>query len=111
MNDETIHPDASHPEVLEAQWDHEQVNALFRDLDQGAKILHVQVRATSSNGPKDGLKASPDRAVTLSEAHQLFQDGVTKAIQIRYEFGGQTWCDTLMVEPETVKIIRTELPI
>ena len=106
MNDETIHPDASHPEVLEAQWDHEQVNALFRDLDQGAEILHVQVRATSIAGPK----ATPDRAVTLSEAHQLFQDGVTKAIQIRYEFGGQTWCDTLMVEPEAVKIIRTELP-
>ena len=101
MNDEAIGPD-----VLEDQWEHEKVDALFRDLEQGAKVLHVQVRGTSSQASGSGA----DRAVTLKEAHRLFHLKEVQSIQIRYEFSGQVWCDTLIVIPEAVRIIRTELP-
>lgn len=92
------------PEILEAQWDRQQVAALFHDLQQGdlqhrVVIQHVQVR--SSLG---------DRSMPLAEAQTLFAQGDAKAIQIRYQFDGQLWCDTLMVEPETTKVIRTQLP-
>jgi hypothetical protein len=87
------------PEVLETEWDFEQVNALFDDLQQAAQIDHVQVRTASGDGPND-------RAVTLRDAYTLLNSRDAKAIQIRYRFGGQTWCDTLMVGRESVRIIR-----
>ena len=66
------------------------------------QVEHVQVRSTARSGPSD-------RAVTLEEARELFNSQDAKAIQIRYGFEEETWCDTLMVQSDTVKIIRTRL--
>ncbi|NND95802.1 MAG: hypothetical protein HKN47_00565 [Pirellulaceae bacterium] len=90
------------PEILEAQWGRDQVNAFFEDLKQGADGEHVQVRSISERGPID-------RSVTLSDAHDLFANDDAKAIQIRYRFEEDGWCDTLMVFPDHVKIIRTRV--
>lgn len=57
----------------------QQVDKLFEDLQQGAEILHVQVRTVSD----DGLQ---DRVVTLNKAHELLRSGQAKAIQVRYTF-------------------------
>lgn len=92
--------EASNPEILEAEWDHDQVDALFDDLEKGAEIQHVQVRSKPKDGPGD-------RAVTLRAAQELLRSGDAKAIQIRYSFNEQSWCDTLMVGPSTIRIIRT----
>jgi hypothetical protein len=92
--DQTLFPD-----VLEATWDRETVDSLFSDLEQGAVVKHVQVRATRV-GPRDA-------AVTLQEAKRLLDDGTAQAIQIHYEFDGQAWCDTLIVSPTTIRVIRT----
>ena len=97
MNSET-----SEPTILEAEWDLEQVDALFDDLQQGAEIQHVQVRCISDGRPVD-------RSVTLRESQELIHRGTAKAIQIRYRFDEQSWCDTLMVRPSTVRIIRTSI--
>jgi len=88
------------PELLEAEWDHAQVDALFDDLQQGAKIHHVQVRKTAQGRPQDCQ-------TTLDEARTLLHLGAAKAIQIRYTFDDQNWCDTLMVLPQSIRIIRT----
>ncbi|GAA4443530.1 hypothetical protein [Novipirellula rosea] len=90
------------PEILEAHWDREQVVQLFHDLSEGANVQHVQVRAAS-----DGRAA--DQSVTLLEAKALFEQGEARAIQIRYDFDEQNWCDTLMVKPDEVHIIRTRV--
>lgn len=87
------------PDVLEATWDRETIDAFFSDLEQGAVVKHVQVRATGV-GPRDA-------AVTLQQAKQLLDDGAAQAIQIHYEFDGQAWCDTLIVSPTNVRVIRT----
>ncbi len=92
--------ESGEPQVLEAEWDREQVAALFADLQQAAQIQHVQVRAAADSNRQDG-------AVSLQEAHELFNSGDAKAIQIRYQFEEKDWCDTLMVGPQTVRIIRT----
>lgn len=97
MNDET--PES---EVLEAEWDLEKVNALFDDLRQGAIVDHVQVRSTPGDGPNDC-------AVTLDQSQEMLAAGEAKAIQIRYRFDEQTWCDTLMVGPESIRVIRTKV--
>ena len=90
------------PELLEAHWDLEQVVQLFRDLNEGADVQHVQVR-TASDG------RAQDQSVTLLEAKELLEKGEARAIQIRYDFDEQNWCDTLMVKPDEVHIIRTRL--
>jgi hypothetical protein len=90
------------PDVLEAHWELEQVDKLFEDLQQGAEILHVQVRTVSDDGPQD-------RVVTLNKAHELLRSGQAKAIQVRYTFDETNWCDTLMIDPAVVHIIRTRL--
>lgn len=94
MNDRPQQVDLQ-PQVLSAQWDHEQVHALFDDLQQGAEIQRVQVRPSKQ-----------DSAFTLQEARQLLEQGEAKAIQIRYRYDGQDWCDTLMVGAESIRIVR-----
>lgn len=87
------------PEVLEAHWSREQVLALFADLARCAEIKRVQVRANRGQGMNNA-------ATTLAEAERTFADGVAKAIQIHYEFDHQSWCDTLMVFPDHIRVIR-----
>lgn len=96
-----MNPDAS-PQLLEANWKNDRIADLFDDLQQGAALEHIQVRTTSAAN-------SEERSVTLPEARELFQSGEATAIQIRYEFDSQIWCDTLMVGPESTRIIRTRL--
>ncbi|MCA9134013.1 MAG: hypothetical protein KDA45_12690 [Planctomycetales bacterium] len=99
------HPPASAdlPELLQAHWQSEQVLALFADLSAAAEVEHVQIR---SRGPQ-GID---DCQGTLAEAQSHFQAGTAQAIQIRYRYAGETWCDTLMPQADGVKIIRCHPP-
>lgn len=88
------------PEIFQADWNREQVAALFDDLERGAIVKHVQVRTPSGAGLQDA-------AVTLRQAQELLDAGAAQAIQIHYDFEGRTWCDTLLASPDSVRIIRT----
>ena len=88
------------PDVLEAHWDREQIDALFNDLAAGAEVRHVQVRRATDQGPQD-------IAVPLEEAKALLDDNATKAIQIHYRFDGQNWCDTLFTTADSIHIVRS----
>lgn len=101
MNDPQ-NPDPT-PDVLHADWSVEQVERLFSDLQAGAKVHHVQVRTSAP-------QSANDRATTLADAKSLWLSGEAKAIQIRYDYGGESWCDTLMVLPDTIRVVRTILP-
>ena len=87
------------PELLQAEWGADQVMQLFDDLRDGAEVEHVQLRAS-----KD------DRTTTLAEAKLAFASGSAQAIQVRYRFEGEMWCDTILPNKQTTKIIRTRLP-
>ena len=89
-----------HPEILEAHWDVQQVQALFDDLSLGAQVHHVQVRTSAAGRPED-------RTTSLAEARELLESNLARAIQIRYTYQDQSWCDTLMVRPESIRVIRT----
>ena len=91
--------ESNEPEVLMVEWDLAQVLTLFDDLDQGAEVKHVQVRSSMGKG-------TDDAAVTLGDAKQMLTDGTAKAIQIYYDFEHQSWCDTLMVLPDCIRVIR-----
>ena len=92
------------PEVFEADWDRDQVDAFFDDLKRGAEVKRVQVRTTSGNNRPD------ESVVTLEQARRRLDNGRTTAIQIYYEYEDKTWCDTLMISPNTIRIVRTTVP-
>lgn len=94
-----MNPDSPLPEILQAEWDHDQLMALFSDLDAGAEVRHVQLRTEST-----------DSSVTLAEARAAFLSGQARAIQVRYEFEGELWSDTILPGDPTTKIIRSRLP-
>ena len=92
------------PQLFQSELNPDEVEALFSDLEFGAEVTHVQVKMASGMGAADSKK-------TLAEAHELLQLGEVVAIQIRYCYEQQDWCDTLMVLPHAVRIVRTKSSI
>ena len=94
------------PQILEAEWEPDQILLLLADLQRGSEtgqvqIEHVQLRT------RDGQSNVHDQSATIADAEISFRDGTAKAIQLRYRFDGEAWCDTLMVGPQTTRVIRT----
>ncbi len=87
------------PEILQAEWSADQVFQLFDDLRDGSDVQHVQMKSTQT-----------DATVTLSEARDAFAVKEAIAIQVRYVFENEMWCDTIMPGDPTTKIIRNRLP-
>lgn len=87
------------PEILQAEWAKDQVLQLFEDLSVGADVQHVQLKSDST-----------DATVGLAAAQTAFASGTAQAIQVRYSFEGEMWCDTIMPGTPTTKIIRNRLP-
>jgi hypothetical protein len=87
------------PEILQAEWAKDQVMQLFADLSAGAEVQHVQLKSTRG-----------DATVPLAEAARAFDSGEARAIQVRYLFENEMWCDTIMPGDPTTKIIRNRLP-
>ena len=92
------------PEVFQADWTEEQVEALFADLQQAATIRRILVRSRSPGSRPAGSVA------TLEQAHEVWDDDLTEAIQIEYEYQGKVWCDTLLPGPDAIRIVRCALP-
>lgn len=87
------------PEILQAEWAKDQVLQLFADLAGGADVQQVQMKTHVT-----------DAAVTLATAEAVFAADEAQAIQVRYVFEGEMWCDTIMPGNPTTKIIRNRLP-
>lgn len=87
------------PEILQAEWAKDQVMQLFTDLAAGAVVQHVQLRTLRG-----------DSTVQLIDAEAAFAADQAEAIQVRYVFEGEAWCDTIMPGDPTTKIIRSRLP-
>ncbi|MFO0915238.1 MAG: hypothetical protein U0795_19910 [Pirellulales bacterium] len=86
------------PEILQAEWSTDQVLKLFDDLRDGAGIQHVQLKSRSTNA-----------AVALDVARHAYKTGIAVAIQIRYSFENEMWCDTIMPGDPTTRIIRNRI--
>ncbi|TWU04631.1 hypothetical protein [Stieleria varia] len=86
-------------EILQAEWSADQVLQLFDDLRDGSDVQHVQLKS-----------ARTDATVTLAEARDSFAAQEAVAIQVRYVFENEMWCDTIMPGDPTTKIIRNRVP-
>jgi len=86
------------PEILQAEWAKDQVLQLFTDLAEGAHVQHVQLKT-----------AATDATVTLATAKAAFAADEAYAIQVRYVFEDEMWCDTIMPGNPTTRIIRNRV--
>jgi hypothetical protein len=87
------------PEILQAEWAKDQVMQLFADLAAGADVQSVQLKSATTSA-----------AVPLAAAEAAFAADEAHAIQVRYSFEGEMWCDTIMPGSPTTKIIRNRVP-
>lgn len=103
MSDRVDREGAPLPPLQVAILDEETLDALFRDIDRGAELLGVQVKASRS-------AYAAAEAPSLGRARELLLCGVALGVQLRYRLGAGIWCDTLMRTPEGVRLVRVELP-
>jgi hypothetical protein len=89
--------DAQGPELYEGDLDDDALDALFMDLAACAEIQNIRTRgAAAADGPPASLEV----------ARSQLGSGAVTAVQILYRFEGEGWCDTLMVRPEGVRLVR-----
>lgn len=90
-----------HPELSDAVLGADELTALFRDYRDCVTLQGVVVRA--------GRGEVRDRSRSdLNEIHMLLAKRQIGGAQIRYEFDGRTWCDTLMPVEGGVRLVRIE---
>jgi hypothetical protein len=90
-------------EPLPAIWDKlldaTTLDQYFKDLATHAEIISVQEKQS----PTEYVQ---ENTMDLSVVREKMISGTTRAVQIRYRFEEQEWCDTLMCQASGVKLIR-----
>lgn len=87
------------PEMSNVMLSDEVVEQLFRDLAQCAVVSHITVRT----GPR---QHSPHDGISLEQARAMLLSGDAQGVQLRYQFQGETYCDTLMRAVDGVRLVR-----
>lgn len=88
------------PPLQQSVLDAPTLAALFSDLAACTEIIAIlpKTHATQYIEPTAGL--------TLTDAHTGLADGSFRAVQIRYRYDSQEWCDTLMKTPGGIRVVR-----
>lgn len=92
-------PNPPLPVLHEAILSAEELVRLFDDLQRSAAIERVTIRSA-------GARRAESLAISLDEARTLFASGDAAAVQVRYEYDGAAWCDTILRTPGGARIVR-----
>ena len=90
-------------EVLQAQLNADQLEALFADYRGSTRVLSVR-----SKSP--GERRAGDEPWTIDDALHSLRSAAPASFQIRYEFEGAVWSDTLSPTAAGARLIRCRLP-
>jgi hypothetical protein len=99
MNDSTGQPTL--PELHDALLDAATVEQLFQDLAACARISEILPKFSRREMVREA--GTP---LSLEEARELLMSGRVRGLQIRYRYQDADWWDTLMRQPEGVRIVR-----
>jgi hypothetical protein len=88
------------PTIWDKLLDAATLDQYFKDLATHAEIISVQEKQS----PTEYVH---ENTVDMAVAREKVMSGTTRAVQIRYRFEEQEWCDTLMCQASGVKLIRT----
>ena len=88
------------PPLQQTVLDPATVQDLFRDLAACTQIIAIR--------PKTRAEGHIDAAATLTldDAAAGLRDGSFRAVQVRYRYEDQEWCDTLMSTPAGLRVVR-----
>lgn len=89
------------PPLQQTFLDAPTVAALFRDLAACTQVLSV--------APKYAATGHTSGAITLEQAKAGLQDSSIRAVQIRYGYEAQEWCDTLIGSANGVRVVRISM--
>lgn len=78
------------------------VDQLFFDLVQAATAIEIIARAPGAR------RADPAAPWTIDTAHAALRTGALAAVQLRYDFAGSSWCDTLLRTPAGFRLVRID---
>lgn len=87
------------PTLWDKLLDPETLEQYFNDLATYAQIISLQEKQS----PDEYVR---ENTISLLEAHEKVISGSVRAIQIRYRFEQQEWCDTLIRQKSGVKLVR-----
>lgn len=91
------------PELFQGDLSPAQVQRLFSDLESFAEIDGISVKG----GPQ---AYTTGEHTTLAEAAALVQARTVAGVQIRYQYAGQAWFDTLMLRGDATRVVRIKAP-
>ena len=89
------------PTIWDKLLDPTTLDQYFKDLATHAEIISVQEKQS----PTEYVH---ENTMDLSVALEKVMSGDARAVQIRYCFEEQVWCDTLMQHASGVKLVRMQ---
>lgn len=87
------------PALTQANLDEATLEQLFTDIAACTKVLEV----TAKVAPKQLV---PQRRLTLADAHALIRARSVRGVQIRYEYEGFEWWDTIIIDGDGPRVVR-----
>lgn len=95
------------PPIGEALLDQSQLDQLFLDIRQfGINVQCVQRRTERSAEPM----THEDSLIQLAMVHQQLSSGLLQRAQVRYQWDGQNWIDTLERKSGNYRLVRIGHP-
>ena len=99
MSDPVEEPQAL-PELTESLLGADQLADLFRDIGALTQVVEI----IPKQGPRDYVDDS--KSLDLESARDRLLDGTFRGLQIRYQYDGGLWWDTLIRVPDGIRIVR-----
>lgn len=90
------------PALQQTLLDPPTLAALFRDLAACTQVAAVLPKYA---GQPAQTHTGSD-TITLDAAQEGLANGTLRGAQIRYRYENQVWCDTLMVRPDGIRLVR-----
>lgn len=88
------------PQLEESVLDEEQLRDLLSDVATYGKVLEATVKATARSQPAVTMK--------LPELYLKLVERKVFGAQLRYEYKGAVWLDTLIPTQDGVRLVRIE---
>jgi hypothetical protein len=87
------------PLMVEGVIDADTLRHMFAELVAAATVLGIREKG-------DPAAYSEAEALTTETAMVRLLSGAARAVQLRYQFGGHEWADTILVLPGGFRVVR-----
>ena len=93
------------PDLQQSVLDPETLKDLFNDLGALTKIIEI-IPKTKETGYVDEQTSN----LTLDDAYSMLMSAAVRGVQIRYQYQGSQWWDTLLPDAESnhFRIVRIQ---